>query len=166
MLKDKRIVSTIIIILSLAIIQMLISYPRVVISLIRSECFGTCPAYEVTIHGDGSVFWKGENFVEFEGEAKSKIEVQQVRELIKAIEDAGFFSMNNYEYESVTDHPWAVVSITLNGESKTVSHYYGNKNAPIELYELECKIDEIANTNQWIGWDEAFCRDWIERISK
>jgi hypothetical protein len=49
---------------------------------------------------------------------------------------------------------------------RTVSHYYGDHSAPVELYELECKIDEIVNTNQWIGREQVFCREWIGFMTK
>jgi hypothetical protein len=137
-----------------------------VIKMTRSGCYGDCPMYEVVIYGDGTVFWNGEHFVEFEGETTSKIEVRQVNELVKAFDQANFFFMKDYLSHDSTDAPTVLIAITINGKSKTVSHYYGDKSAPMELYELECRIDEIVNTNQWVGSDKVFCRELIDWISK
>ena len=49
-----------------------------------------------------------------------------------------------------TDMPSAFTSLTVDGKTKTVRHYHGDFSAPKELTELEDKIDEIVNSNQWI----------------
>jgi len=151
---------------AIVVIPPQIIYPDIVITLVRTACFGTCPDYQVAIYGDGTVYWNGEFEVKFDGKTTGKISIFQVYELINAFEKAKFFSMQDYDSVYVTDHPWAVTSITLNGKSKTISHYYGDRNAPLELYELECKIDEAANTNQWIGRDYVFCREWMKYMAK
>ena len=52
----------------------------------------------------------------------------------------------------MTDMPSAKTSISLNGRSKSVSHYYGCRGPEIipALTALERKIDEIAGTEKWI----------------
>ena len=39
----------------------------------------------------------------------------------------------------------------MNMETKTIKHYHGDFSAPEELTELEDKIDEIVNSEQWIN---------------
>ena len=46
----------------------------VIITLERTECFGTCPVYRLTVHGDGRVVYEGIRFVEVEGTVKTSIE--------------------------------------------------------------------------------------------
>lgn len=142
------------------------SNPNVIIKLTRSGCYGDCPSYDVIIYRDGTVHWNGNYFVDVEGEAKGEVSVQQISELISAFEQVNFFFMKNYTSHDGTDAPTVVTTITINGRTKTVTHYYGDTSAPIELYELECRIDEIVNTNQWIGSKKVFCRDLINWISK
>lgn len=36
---------------------------KIPISLEQTACYGTCPAYKVTIHGDGNVVYVGNNHV-------------------------------------------------------------------------------------------------------
>jgi hypothetical protein len=62
-----------------------------------------------------------------------------------------YFSLkDSYEEFMATDMPSAFTSLTVDGKTKTVRHYHGDFNAPKELTELEDKIDEIVNSNQWI----------------
>jgi hypothetical protein len=53
--------------------------------------------------------------------------------------------------QKVTDLPYAITSITIGGQTKTVNHYYGDDSAPQQLTDLESKIDEIVNSKQWTG---------------
>lgn len=42
-------------------------YEDVTITLERTVCFGVCPDYVVTVHGDGTVEYEGRNFVAVKG---------------------------------------------------------------------------------------------------
>ena len=54
--------------------------------------------------------------------------------------------------------PSAIISIKIDGKEKTVKHYLGclKSGDPFELFpfalvNLENKIDEIVETNRWVG---------------
>lgn len=123
----------------------------VLITLERTRCFGACPAYRLTIAGDGTVVYEGYYFVKVEGSRASIITQQQLEELIHEFERVDYFSFTDYIDYHATDMPSAITSITINGRTKTVEHYFGDFNAPNELIELENKIDEITNSSQWVG---------------
>ena len=128
------------------------SFADLVITLERTACFGTCPVYELTITGDGTVVYQGTDFVEVKGKQTASLDQAQVQELVSAFEQAHFYALQDtYTNYDVTDNPSAIISITYKGESKTVNHYYGDKSAPQELYDLEAKIDEIVNSKKWTG---------------
>jgi Domain of unknown function (DUF6438) len=127
-------------------------YADLVIILERTACFGTCPVYKLTIAANGTVIYEGHDFVEVEGKQTASLGAVQIQELVSAFERANFFSLqDNYTNYDVTDNPSAITSITLNGKTKTVNHYYGDNSAPQELFDLESKIDEIVNSKQWTG---------------
>lgn len=106
----------------------------------------------VTISADGTINWNGGRFVQTVGAASSKISPERVKELVGVFEQAGYFSLkDSYTAQGVTDMPSANTSITMNGQHKAVQHYYGDSSAPEQLKQVEDKIDEIANTAQWIG---------------
>ena len=124
---------------------------EVVITLERTVCFGVCPEYKLTIYGDGSVIYEGTRFVMVEGKRTITISEEKVRQLLSEFKKIDYFSLNdNYEEFMATDMPSAFTSLTVDGKTKTVRHYHGDFSAPKELTELENKIDEIVNSNQWI----------------
>lgn len=130
-----------------------------VITLERTGCYGMCPIYKITISADGSVIFEGNRFVKKVGSAKSVISQEQIRELIAAFEKFKYFDLKDrYERPEddckqwVTDHPSAITSLTLNGRSKSVIHYYGCRGVEVlaRLGKLEQAIDDAVNSAQWI----------------
>ena len=124
---------------------------EVVITLERTVCFGVCPEYKLTVYGSGSVIYEGKRFVRVEGKRTIAISEEKVKQLLFEFKKIDYFSLNDsYEEFMATDMPSAFTSLTVNGKTKTVRHYHGDFSAPKELTELEDKIDEIVNSNQWI----------------
>lgn len=132
------------------------AYPDLLISLERGPCFGTCPIYTLTIHADGTVDYQGTGFVKVEGNRSIKISSEQIQELVTAIDNANFFSLKDQYMAPATDLPSITLSITLDGHSKSIWHYgmldcSGElDDAPRELCELEDKIGEVVNSDQWV----------------
>src|SRR5262245_50239604 len=125
------------------------------ITLERTECFGSCPDYKLTVAADGAVVFEGRRFVKREGATeKSAISREQLKQLIAEVDRVKFFSLeDNYECAELwSDNPTAFTSIRINGKSKTIKHYYGCRGpkVPKEFTELENKIDEIVNTAKWL----------------
>ena len=131
-------------------------YSGAIITLERTPCFGSCPIYKLTIYGDGRVEYVGTQFVAVAGPRSDTLTAGQVRELFGAFELAGYFKLADEYMAPVTDLPTTITSLTLGGQSKTVSNYGGcmidmpNK-APQALCDLETKIDTITNSAQWVG---------------
>lgn len=122
-------------------------YEDVTITLERTVCFGVCPDYVVMIHGDGTVEYKGRNFVAVKGIHTAHISEESVQELVHEFYRAGFFSLADRYEQQVTDLPSQTTSITIDGKTKTV-YRYGFE--PQKLAELEDKIDEVAGTEKWV----------------
>jgi hypothetical protein len=136
---------------------------QAVITLERTACFGTCPVYKLAIKSDGTVEFRGmrirDNRVVFDDLKNGKIRPEQLKTLIAAFKAADYWSFKDqYEFgskdcvESWTDHPSAITSLTIDGRSKSVTHYHGCTGVPRlkTLTELENKIDEVVNTKQWL----------------
>ena len=126
-------------------------FSDLVITMVRTACHGTCPIYKLAIRGDGTVTYEGQDFVQVKGQQTASLSLAQIQELVSAFEQASFFTLMDYTHVNTTDSPTVITSITLNGQSKTVNHYYGDSSAPQALFDLESKIDEITNSNQWTG---------------
>jgi len=112
----------------------------------------------VSISADGTVNYEGYANVKVKGKAKTQIPPEKVHSLVGAFVKAKYFSLrDSYSlpedgckiYNQDVDS--AITSITINGKSKSVSHYLGCYRRHLKaLFELENKIDEVANTKQWI----------------
>ena len=126
-------------------------FSDLVITLERTACHGTCPIYKLTIEGNGDVIYEGQDFVQVKGKQTESLGPVQIQDLVSAFEQANFFTLPDYTHEDTTDSPSVITSITRNGETKTVNHYYGDNSAPQALFDLESKIDEITNSKQWTG---------------
>lgn len=129
------------------------------ITLERTGCYGMCPIYKVSISPDGTVVFEGKRFVKKVGTARSVITEEQIRELIGAFEKINYFELSDQYMgpddgckQWFTDHPSAITSITRNGKSKSVTHYYGCRGLDVlkDLERLEQAIDDAVNTAQWI----------------
>lgn len=126
------------------------------ITLERQPCFGFCPVYTLTIHGDGRVEFNGQQNVEAMGEQTATIDPAAVQALADEMDAAGYFTWNDaYMTQDVTDLPYVISSITLSdGTTKRIEHYHGDFSAPEMLTALEDQIDAVADTAQWVGATE------------
>ncbi|MDH3943792.1 MAG: DUF6438 domain-containing protein [Anaerolineae bacterium] len=120
-----------------------------VITLERTACFGFCPDYTVTIYGDGRVVYFGNDFVAEMGERTYTIPTDDVLWLVESFYDIGFFDLDDRYVESATDLPSTTISMTIEGETKSI-YLYG-MNLPKDLVELTKRVDEVANTKELIG---------------
>jgi hypothetical protein len=129
------------------------------ITLERTSCYGTCPIYKITISADGNVSYEGRRFVKKTGTAKSVISQEQIRELLAAFEEIKFFELRSQYAEREdgckewwTDMPSAITSISSNGKSKSVKHYYGCQGLKVlaDLQRLEHAIDTAVDSAQWV----------------
>ena len=123
---------------------------EVVITLERTACYGVCPVYALTIHGDGRVIYEGIRCVKIEGIRTTTISEDEIKQLIVEFQKIDYFSLEgSYEERNATDMPSVYTSLTVNGKTKTVRHYHGDFNAPKKLTELENKIDLVVNSDEW-----------------
>src|SRR5664280_81046 len=129
-----------------------------VITLARTVCYGTCPAYSLRIVGDGSVTYQGTNYVKVLGAASEQIPVSDVQALVDQMMQANYFGLSvpdSCPQGINTDAPDYTTSLTLSGQTHTVPHYAGNQCAPAVLTTLENRIDEITNSAQGVKCDTA-----------
>lgn len=128
------------------------------IDLQRTQCYGTCPAYRLKIFGSGRVEFYGEAFVCQKTPNPTFINPALVRQLIDGLAAVNFFNMPSYTSYDVTDNPSAIITVNTNGQSHRVEHYFGDSKAPRLLTLIETRIDDIANTDTWIGGCDSISR--------
>jgi hypothetical protein len=120
-------------------------------SLRRTFCFGTCPAYSVEVRGNGDVIYRGERNVLITGEHHARIFRQEVAKLLDAFRNADYFSLKDGYSQTVTDNPTYTTAIEFDEHKKSVGDYVGaGAGMPDVVTELEDKIDEIAGAEKWL----------------
>jgi ankyrin repeat protein len=124
------------------------------IALSRSECYGSCPVYDVEIASDGTVTYDGRNFVLVGGKHVSHITPERVRALFAAFRKAEFFTLYDDYRAGITDSATYVVSIGYDGRKKSVADYVGRMiGMPPDVTALEIMIDDTAGTARWVDGD-------------
>jgi hypothetical protein len=127
---------------------------RVMATLERTMCFGTCPVYRLTIFSDGRVEWEGKNFVKVPGKASAQLSAVELQSLRVAFEYAHYFELNDkYDCYEVTDAPSANTSYDDGKRKKAIPHYHGCRTPPgiAALSTLEGQIDQIVRSERWVG---------------
>jgi len=126
------------------------SHSKVAITLERTGCFGSCPAYEVTVSTEGINF-EGPSFVVAAGKHKDSVNPDDVRDFAKKFVAADFYSMDPEYRAGVTDNPFYGLTITIDGHKKEVEDYVGQwVGMPAVISDLEEQVDAFARTNRWI----------------
>lgn len=130
------------------------------ITLQRTECYGTCPAYTVVLHGDGTVVYKGKSHVVAFGERKASIPKASISFLLSAFDEASFLSFQD-EYGSErdgckevwTDSSSLMIRYQSKANSKSVAYYRGCVGAKDldKITWLADTIDIVTNTRHWVG---------------
>lgn len=124
---------------------------KVDIRLVRSACFGWCPAYVVDIAWDGSVTYEGISSVAVSGRFQNRIAPAEVAALLRMFERADFFALKDEYIAEITDSPFHSVTLTIDGRTKKVIDYVGKMaSMPDVVTELEDAIDRTAGTAKFV----------------
>jgi hypothetical protein len=111
------------------------------ITLQRTDCYGLCSVYSLSIFGNGTVVYNGQKNIAVQGIKISQISQDKINELINEFKKVDYFCFQNSYTQPITDLQTTITSITIDGKTKIVSNYAGESD---KLRELENKIDEIA----------------------
>jgi hypothetical protein len=128
------------------------------ITLERTQCFGRCPQYKLTIRSDGSALYEGKADVKETETKVLHVNRSDVERLVHKVNGIRFFDLKQ-KYDSlkvgdeqsggITDVPSCVVTaVDENGTTKMIEDRWG---APKGLYELEQMIDRITNVTALTG---------------
>jgi len=144
---------------------------EVEIMLERSACFGSCPAYQVAIRGDGAVRFSSDqknfdgtaaevhsafmgNNLLWPGVHEARIDPKAVTDLIARFRAAHFMGLKDEYQAQVTDNPYYSLTLRIGGVTKRVTDYVGERvGMPASVTELEKAVDEVAGTARWVRGD-------------
>lgn len=141
------------------------------ITLRRGNCLGTCPAYEVTVKGDGATVFSSPqwNFdgrqvtlrgmlggVLVPGRHEGRIELSTAAALLKRFEEGQFFALSELYQSKITDQPTDILEFRYGNTVKTVVDYAGTLvGMPQIVNDLQEEVDRTAQTRRWIAGDET-----------
>ena len=148
----------------------------VVVALKRTGCLGSCPAYKVTVRGDGRVQfttdtgprdahrrvspWDG---VLVPGTHEAMVAPEVVAALVKQFEAADFWRLKHEYRLMAVDAPMYVVSLRVGSRTKSVIDDQGTEvGMPQAVRDLEDAIDQVAGTDRWITGN-ADLISWLEQ---
>ena len=121
------------------------------VTLSRSGCYGSCSAYDIEIHGDGTVLYDGRANVGTIGKRTLRISRESLMMLVDTFRRADYFSLASGYASGVTDMPTYVSSISFDGVSKSVLDYLGrDAGMPEAVSEVELAIDRLSGASKWL----------------
>jgi len=131
------------------------------IKMTRERCRGACPVYAITIHGNGSVEYVGEQFVQDRGPHMESLSKDQLQTLLQKFDDADFFALEDRAFALGLDTPRVRVSISIDGRAKEVSsdaQYVGANSGPQDLFvRAAAELDKAIASDRWVKCDVS-CR--------
>ncbi|MEF3083183.1 ankyrin repeat domain-containing protein [Luteimonas sp. SMYT11W] len=123
---------------------------QVKISLRRTGCFGSCPAYSVEIQGDGAVTYEGHGWVDVEGVHRYEIPPSQVALLVADITRRNLWSMDSSYRAPVTDNPTHVLTLRMGEHVHRIDDYAGVMiGMPRDIREFQAHVDKVGQVEAW-----------------
>lgn len=134
---------------------------EVSITLERTGCYGACPSYWVTAHGDGRIVYEGRRFVDVIGRHEYMVDPTLVENLLHKARQDELWSMLDEYRASITDNPTYLVRLTLGEESKSIVDYVGRSvGMPRVVEAFEDEIDAATGARGFV----SLSRMAVERL--
>lgn len=126
--------------------------PDTTVQIERTQCYGRCPAYTLTLHGDGRVDYTGNNYVDVTGAHSFTIPPADVAALIERLRAQDIWSMAGNWVSSMTAGPYYTVTLTVGGQTRVITDYMGyDVGIPQAVSEAEADIDRTGHAAGWIN---------------
>ena len=139
------------------------------IVLERTACFGTCPAYRLSVSRSGRVTFRSQNPGDESRTAKDSMAPSAAAGLLADAAKAGIYSLPDSTYgdpqwcaAAPTDFPWAIVTLFDKQGARRVADYQGcflrmgtepgdwsvaPMLVPLRMYEAA--IDSVTRSSRW-----------------
>lgn len=132
--------------------------PEASISLSKSKCLGSCPAYTMELYSDGRYVWNGRAHISVEGTQRGRLNVEAYRQALRLISRADIESFHD-KYEAgpdcatwTTDQQTVAIRIRNGSKVKTIVHYLGCQGFPRQddLRRLENGLEEAMHIRDFV----------------
>jgi Domain of unknown function (DUF6438) len=132
------------------------------IELSRGPCFGSCPSYSLTLHGDGLVEYRGIRFVRVKETQTARISTEQLMQVLRDLDRMDFFSVEDRAFQWCFDTASTSIFVSVDGRQKRVTTDtcgVGLKGGPkARFLQIADEIDTIASSKQWVQCN-GLCRN-------
>ena len=116
----------------------------------RTNCYGPCPAYTVTVHGDGRVEYAGV-VADITGPLSYRIPAAGAEALIVRQLKRDLWNARDQYVASQPDASHNLLTITVGGHSKRIHDYLGEQvGMPTSVREAEDDVDAVAGVGRWL----------------
>lgn len=127
--------------------------PFKTITLSRSECFGSCPVYELTLHSDGRAELKAVSGLDKKGTFEGTVNLFSYGKLCYLMEQLRFTELKPRYEGNWPDAATVIVTASTGDKEYSVSDY--SEIGPIELWAIQQTIDNIRHEIAWRPIDSA-----------
>ena len=119
------------------------------IGIERPVCFGPSPIYTFIAMNDGTVYYKGVQYVEREGEFTGTINDWDFRNLALFIKDSNYMELGDNYSKMIIDAEMVYTMVVMNGKRKTVCNCA--QAGPPKLWAIEALIEALIPRVEWDG---------------
>jgi hypothetical protein len=138
-----------------------LAHPRdlnsLTVQLSRGPCYGSCPSYTITIHGDGLVEYIGQRYSRIRGQKTGSISREQVIDLLRILDRVHFMSLEDRAFCWGFDSPSVGILVSVDGSTKRVvsdTGFVGAKTGhQAHFVGAADEIDKIVGSTQWVDCD-------------
>ena len=118
-----------------------------VIEMQKQPCFGNCPVYDLVFYENGLIQYTGKQFVDMKGVHVKKMNINDLRKLVKQFEEAKFFEFNSMYRAPYPDLQTVSITFSNNGLTKTITGK--SEGRPEEILALEAQLEAIITAPGW-----------------
>lgn len=123
------------------------------VELSRGPCFGSCPAYTITVHGGQVEYVDQQGHSRIQTKKTGTIEREKVAQILQALDRVEFMTLEDRAFTWAFDTPTIGVRTSLDGRTKQVASdadFFGAPNGrQARFVEAACEIDSILASSTW-----------------
>ena len=119
-------------------------------------CMGVCPAYTVTVSGDGHAVYEGSSYVDMPGRHSYAVPAADVSALIARLRAKDIWSMAGVWQAPVVDAGGQAFSLTIGDQTRDFSDIMGETiGMPHAVTEAEADIETVLGGERWVNLSDA-----------
>ena len=133
-----------------------------VIEMSRGPCYGSCPSYTITIHGDGTVEYVGGRLARQDRQT-SNIGTEAFTEILQQLDRSHFSTLEGRAFLWCFDTSSVAITVSVDGRSRRVTSDAGctgaKRGVQARFVQVADAIDKAVGSARWVQCDGGYCRN-------